>query len=276
MTLVIAIPTDNSIIFASDSQVTIGDVRATASKIYKLNENCLWSASGDLGLIQRVREQIDQLPNKQEPLVALRDTIAGFIKQTVTALVNMDFRSQFMGNSAENLLKLHLADFLFVECYDQKKPQVLHIVITGTTEWVENRFAATGNGQSFALALLQKYSQTTLTTETAKLLAYKVIEESIQIGAYGLGPPIDVYSITWDKGARQADESERAGLEDAARMLRWAELELLSSHGALLCGNGQTVKTEQETNGAHVKSSPRAKIAKGGKSANRVARRRKT
>lgn len=258
MTLVIAIPTDNSIVFASDSQVTIGDVRATASKIYKLNDNCLWSASGDLGLIQRVREQIDQLPNKQEPLVALRDTIAGYIKQTVTALVNMDFRSQFMGNSPESLLKLHLADFLFVECYDKKVPQILHVVITGTTEWVENRFAATGNGSSFALALLQKYSQTQLTTETAKLLAYKVIEESIQIGAYGLGPPIDVYAITWNGGANQADESERAALEDAARTLRWAELQLLSDHGALLSSNGQVVKSDSVAAVVHPNRSPKA------------------
>ena len=237
MTLIIAIPTKNSVVFSSDSQITIGEVRASGKKIYKLNNRCLWGASGVLSLAQRFRDTINNSANQSGSLAELRDNLARIICDITGNLINLDYRTKFYMNDPENLINLYPADFLFVECLENKSPTILHMSSFGNSEWVENRFAATGNGSSFALALLQKYSSLlnnsntlSLTTETAKLLAYKVIEESIQVGSYGLGGPINMWEITNASGEtsiKEASESEIAALEDAARTLREKEVDML-------------------------------------------------
>ena len=83
-----------------------------------------------------------------------------------------------------------------------------------------------GNGDLFAYALLQKYQGRSLTLEQAALLAYKIIEETIEVGAYGLGPPIDVWQIT-KKGLRNLSPTELAALADQAHELREKEIQLL-------------------------------------------------
>ena len=121
---------------------------------------------------------------------------------------------------------LHRGDFLFVEHRDE--PKILHIVANGTPEWISERFAATGSGDLFAHALLQKYARHPLSCAHAKLPAYKVMEEAIEVGAYGLGPPIDIWEVG-PKGITQASEPEITGLKDAARLLREREVEMLTS-----------------------------------------------
>jgi hypothetical protein len=74
-------------------------------------------------------------------------------------------------------------------------------------------------------------SSARLRPERAKLLAYKVIREAIEVGAYGLGHPIDIWEIS-KAGAKQAPREEVLGLEDAARALREREVELLLGEAA--------------------------------------------
>ena len=225
MTLIIAIPAQDGAVFASDSQVTAGPVRSTGTKIFKLNDHTLWGGSGEVALIQRVQEKLENFPNSGQPLAAIRDALAGFVKEAVQSLLNLDFRTQFTVQNPEMLLQLHPGDFLFVEHHNE--PRILHIVANGTPEWVSDRFAATGSGDLFAHALLQKYTGCNLTSERAKLLAYKVMEEAIEIGAYGLGPPIDIWEVG-PNGVKQASEEEVIALKDTARLLREREVEMLT------------------------------------------------
>lgn len=229
MTLILAIPAQDGVVFGSDSQVTSGLVRSTGRKIFKLNERTLWGASGELALIQQVQERLETLTedSRNQPLADLRVTLANAIKESVESLLRTDFRTPFC-KTPEDYLRLHLADFLFVEYRENPRP--LHITIDGTPEWIEPGFAVTGNGAIFAQALLGKYSDVNLTCDTAKLLAYKVIEEAIQVGAYGLGPPIDIWEITSNK-MHKCEDSEIAALADAARTLREGELHLLMDGG---------------------------------------------
>jgi proteasome beta subunit len=85
-----------------------------------------------------------------------------------------------------------------------------------------------GNGDLFAYALLQKYQGRSLTPEKAAILAYKVIEETIEVGAYGLGPPIDVWQIT-QAGVKRLAGEELVNLATAAHDLREREIQLLIS-----------------------------------------------
>ena len=188
-----------------------------------MNDRTLWAAAGELALIQRVAERLPALP--AETLLAnLRDQLGYIIKQCVTDLVEMDFRTQFLPPDPERLLQLHFADFIFAEF--PRKPQILHLTSLGSPEWVEDRAFAAGNGDLFAYALLEKYVGQHLDLSRASILAYKIIEETIDVGAYGLGPPIDVWQIVPD-GVRNLAAAEMAALAEMARSLREREIQLL-------------------------------------------------
>lgn len=220
---------------ASDGQLTAGPVRwASGSKISRLNERCLWAASGELALIQRVEERMKALP-PNAPLQQLRDSICQIVKQCVTELLQLDFRTPFFQQNLDVLLQLHPGDFVFAEF--AQSPAVLHVLLNGTPEWIRGRPFASGSGDMFAYALLQKYQGLALDTERASLLAYKVLEEAIAVGAYGLGPPIDIWQISND-GIKQLNDSKKAALEDAARTLRELEVRLLLEIGLTQLGAG--------------------------------------
>jgi proteasome beta subunit len=223
MTLILVLPTRDGIVMASDGQVTAGMVRTTGQKILPLNDRCLWAASGELALIQRVEERLKTLP-PNNPLAILRDQICLIIKQCVTELLQLDFRTAFLPQDPDRLLQLHPGDFVFAECVPNRA--VLHVLVNGTAEWITDRPFASGSGDLFAYALLQKYQGLDLDMEEGALLAYKVLEEAIAVGAYGLGPPIDVWKIS-NSGVKQLNGSEKAALEDASRALREGEIQLL-------------------------------------------------
>ena len=223
MTLILVLPTRDGIVMASDGQVTAGMVRTTGQKILCLNERCLWAASGELALIQRVEERLKILPSNAS-LQQLRDKICEIVKQSVTELLRLDFRTDFLPQDPDLLLKLHPGDFVFAEY--KPSPAVLHVLVNGTPEWIASQPFASGSGGLFAYALLQKYQGLDLNMEEGALLAYKVLEEAIAVGAYGLGPPIDIWKIS-NSGIKQLDDSEKAALEDASRTLRQYEIELL-------------------------------------------------
>jgi len=224
MTLILTIPAKGGIVLASDGQITSGMVRATGEKIQILNPRCIWSASGELALIQRVEERIVALPSNK-PLMELRDTIAQIVKQCVTELLNLDFRTSFFQQNPDVLLQLHPGDFVFAEA--SPNPVILHITVYGTPEWIKDRPFASGNGDMFAYALLQKYQKTSFDVERASALAYKVLEEAIEVGAYGLGPPIGIWQLSKD-GAKQLDGPEVTRISDTANTLRQAEIAIFT------------------------------------------------
>jgi 20S proteasome alpha/beta subunit len=231
MTLVIGFAASDGTVVASDGQITSGTVRTTGKKIYRLgedNNHCLWSAAGELALIQRVEEGIAALPNRGQPLANLRDALCQVVRAAAESLLRLDFRTQLV--PPQVLLELHPGEFVFAE-YREKKPRLLHVFTNGTAEWVPGRVVALGVGAPFAYALLQKYSELALEVSAASLLAYSVVEQAIPVSSYGLGPPIDVWRID-DNGVGQLSEPEVAMLADAARELREAELELFRRHGS--------------------------------------------
>lgn len=230
MTLIVAVPAQDGVILGADGQFTAGATRTTGNKIFKLNSYALWAASGEVALIQRVAEKIEGFQQRDQPLAAIRDALATFAKESVQALLNLDFRTQFFVQNPQALLGLHPGDFLFAEHRDGKT-RVLHVLTNGTPEWIDGHHAASGGGDQFAHALMGKYSSVLLPCDRAKMLVFKVIEEAIQVGAYGLGPPIDIWHIDKD-GAKKADDAELAALDDAVKGLRQGELELLVAEQA--------------------------------------------
>ncbi len=214
MTIVLAIPTTDGIILASDSQITAGQLRTRGKKIKKLNENCIWGASGRGSLIQRVEEKLDNLPRKNNSLAEIRDDLSKAIKECVKELFNMD-------------QQLPSEDFVFVDY--QKGPRILHIDTNGTPEWIDTGVFGIGIGRSFVHTLLEKYHELVpnkINVEKGALLAFKVIEEAIEVGAYGLGPPIDIWCIT-NSMIKNFSVTEVDNLRDKCLKLRKDEMDLL-------------------------------------------------
>ena len=224
MTLILAIPAgDDGVVLASDSQVTSGSIRAFGEKkIFHLNKFCAWAGAGEVALIQRVPEMITSISSDQ-PLNSLRDLLANAIKQCVNTLVQLDFRAPYYQGNSEALLLLHPGNFVFVE--SRSNPTILHISSNGTPEWIHRPYAI-GSGDLFAYALLHKYQRVELNMNQATMLAFKVIEETIEVGAYGLGPPIHLWQITSER-ITILDEKKLAALADMVESLRDGEIQLL-------------------------------------------------
>ena len=224
MTLILALAAADGLVMASDGQITTGEVRTPGHKIHQLNDRCLWAGAGELALVQRAGEHFRTLPQDAH-LANLRDDLGAIVKQCVTELTQLDFRLQFLPPDPERLAQLHYADFIFAELAGGGA-QLLHISSLGSPEWFLEQPLVVGNGDLFAYALLQKYQGRRLTLEQAAILAYKVIEETIEVGAYGLGPPIDVWQVT-EKGLKNLAADELAALAAAAHELREKEIQLL-------------------------------------------------
>lgn len=223
MTLILAIPTERGIIMASDTQYTSGEVRSSGPKIYALNQNCAWAGAGEVALIQRVREGLSGLPSGHT-LEQLRDALAQIVRQAVHSLLDLDVLTEYVQGDPNQLLGLHPGDFVFAE-YHQGQLRMLHIAANATPEWFSGCFAS-GNGAYFAYALLQKYQDLPLSLEQAALLAYRVIDETIQVGAYGLDYPIDIWLIG-PEGLNRLEAPEFAQLAKASEALRDQEIQLL-------------------------------------------------
>ena len=226
MTLIVSVPARDGIVLASDSQITSGQVRTTGEKLFSLNDHCAWGGAGELALIQRVEEDLGRTLVVDQPLADIRDSVAGIIKESVSQLLQLDFRTQFFNSDPDTLLSLHPGDFLFVENREGTVPRALHVLSNGTAEWIIDRPYAIGMGAPFAYALLGKYQGCDLDLERASVLAFKVIEEAIEVGSYGLGPPVSLWQLRPD-GIEVLDEKRTAGLADSAKDIRELEVGLL-------------------------------------------------
>lgn len=215
MTIILAIPATDGLVLASDGQITSGGVRATGKKIKRLNENCLWGASGRDALTQRVEEQISGLSDNTGPLQSLRDVLSGIIRKCAIDLYQLDQQPPE-------------EDFIFGE-FLKNTPRILHITVIGTPEWIKTGAYGVGVGRPFVHALLQKYQfliPDRIDVQKGAVLAFKVIEEAIDVGGQGLGRPIDIWQIT-KEGVKNLDDKKTAALEDLSRGLREAELNAL-------------------------------------------------
>jgi proteasome beta subunit len=223
MTLILGLAAVDGIVLASDGQVTTGDVRSPGKKIFPLSDKILWASAGELSLIQRLQERLPILP-LDSPLTNLRDQIGELIKNCILELLHMDFRSNFLDLEQDRLIQLHPADFIFAEF--TKMPELLHMSIVGSPEWMGERPFVAGNGDLFAYALLRKYQKQHLKLEQTTLLAYKVLEETIEVGAYGIGGTIDLWQIS-AAGMKNLNAAELKTLAGKAQRLRKLEIALL-------------------------------------------------
>lgn len=236
MTLVVALVCRDGIVMASDGQVTLqssgGPVRQSAIKIKRFGQSILWSGSGEVGFMQKIEKALDSLPSASK-----KSSIEEVRQKTIDIIYTLRHkalgRSRELHGREEGSRKASFADTLFCS-YEKGKPKIIHINADAQDEDLEEfGYAASGIGDTFAYTLLRGKDIKSLSCEEGKLLAYKVIRESIDVGAFGLGEPIDIWVIgeTKPRGRKTIEicrvpEEEIAAIDDLYKLLKQAEEEI--------------------------------------------------
>lgn len=223
MTLIVGLACKNGIVMSSDGQATTGSaggpVRQSVSKIKQIGERTLWGASGTLGFIQDIENVLSNIPVelKNTELEQLREVISQNVHQLRKKVLEQ--HRDLHGPSADGAPG---ADLLLVE-YRNGKTRILHVDFDCNQEWLEEfGFGASGIGDTFAYTILKNYDVNDCPVNQGKVLAYRVIRDAIEVGAFGLGEPIDIWVID-ENGVKQESLGEMAAIRDTFRL--WIETE---------------------------------------------------
>lgn len=236
MTLIIALACKDGLVMAADGQATLsssgGPVRQEAVKIKQMGQAVLWAGSGEVGFLQKIEKGLDALPSeiKKADLEKLKPHLVGIIHRLRKEA--LDRRRDLYGSTKG----ASGADVLFCGCSDST--QILHISADAKDEELQEfGYAASGIGDTFAYTLLRGKDIKCMSCEEGKVLAYRVIHEAIEVGAFGLGEPIDIWVIrkTRKKGKvsielHRLQEEEVHAIRDTYSTLKEAEAEILSEH----------------------------------------------
>lgn len=234
MTLIIVLACKDGLVMAADSQVTLlssgGPVRQEAIKIKQVGQTILWAGSGEVGFLQKIEKGLDALPNEMKK-ASLEKLKAHFVATIHTLRKEaLDRRRELYGSTKG----ASGADVLF--CGYSDNAQILHISKDAQDEELQEfGYAASGIGDTFAYTLLRGKDIKNMSCEEGKVLAYRVIHEAVEVGAFGLGEPIDIWVIRKTKKEDKESielhrllEEEMDAIRDTYFALKEAEAEIFS------------------------------------------------
>lgn len=234
MTLVIALNCKDGIIMASDGQATVGSsggpVRVEAEKNFSVNNTTLFGASGSVGNIQRSLEIIRTIKDLEGDW---NSAVMHNVKQQLFLIYHDDLQRHITFYKTINPNQIPpppIADVILAKLQENGEKIIWHIAPDCSDELLQDLgYACTGNGDIFAHTLLKGYEIKDIDVERGKLLAYNTIKLGIEVGAYGLGEPIYIWTIkkteTGIEDKKSSDE-EMMALKDSWLSWREAQREL--------------------------------------------------
>lgn len=225
MTLIIALNCKDGIVVASDGQATSGSsggpIKRKIQKIFKLGDNVVFGASGSVGTIQKSRDIIQQF--SQQLNNGLDINTREQIRQQLFQIMRSELeRHKTFHGKPEGA---PLSDTLICVRHNDGSCKIWHIAPDCADEFLEELgYGCSGIGDTFAHTLLKNYYNNNLDIQGGKLVAFRIIKEAIEIGAYGLGEPIDIWALNKKDGIiEQITKEEIMALNDAC--LSWKETE---------------------------------------------------
>ena len=234
MTLVIALNCKDGIIMASDGQATVGSsggpVRVEAEKIFEVNNTTLFGASGSVGNIQRSLEIIRSIKDLEGDW---NSAVMHNVKQQLFPIYHNDLQRHvtfFKTISPNQIPPPPIADIILTKLQENGEKIIWHVAADCSDELLQDLgYACTGNGDIFAHTLLKGYQIKEIDVEKGKLLAYNTIKLGIEVGAYGLGEPIYIWTIEKTESkieVKKLSNEEMMALKDAWLSWREAQREL--------------------------------------------------
>ena len=232
MTLIVGLCCADGLVVASDSQATASTsgqpTRHSTQKLFPLGDSIVWGAAGYEGVMQRIRQELDKLTKAEpaqlkKPISALR---ARLVKTVVPVIKEVS--GNYVPVGGRELPPL--ANVLFCGHTDGK-PWILEIPSEGIDQQhEESGFCAVGSGDifaHFAYNALRHHGIRQRTVDQATWLAYRLLDDAIEVAGYGLGPPIQMWLIR-DGTAKRLSDEEIKGIRDGVQLWKSAEAETLS------------------------------------------------
>lgn len=234
MTLVIALNCKDGIIMASDGQATVGSsggqVRVEAEKIFEVNNTTLFGASGSVGNIQRSLEIIRSIKDLEGDW---NSAVMHNVKQQLFPIYHNDLQRHvtfFKTINPNQIPPPPITDAILTKLQENGEKIIWHVAADCSDELLQDLgYACTGNGDIFAHTLLKGYQIKEIDVEKGKLLAYNTIKLGIEVGAYGLGEPIYIWTIEKTESkieVKKLSNEEMMALKDAWLSWREAQREL--------------------------------------------------
>jgi proteasome beta subunit len=234
MTLIVALNCRDCVVVASETQSTVPasgtPVRETVAKIRQLNDTTLWAGAGAVSTIQQIERGIESFPAE------VRRVGVFDLMPHVTQLV-FEIRKEALDRyralyGVERGEQKAPTASIIVAGYSAGKPTINQVYPDGDFEECEPEvgYLALGIGDIFAHSVLHGRRIQDLTPEQATVLAYKVIREAIDVGAYGLGEPIDIWTLRLSGSSCAIEHLSPERLQvvgDAHLALKQAEDDLL-------------------------------------------------
>lgn len=228
MTLIIAVGYPGGVIMACDSGSADSEshIKVSVDKILQLpNLSMLAGGSGDGGLIQKVLHELPKMDQKTDVIDirrAAQKVVSPVLRQAMQAHVPI------VGSQHQNPPTCTL---LLAGALKDGTPWIVEVgPSAGDTEYGEKQgyFAAIGMGRAMAQAVVRVHQHTERDERTAKTLAYRVMEDAIDMSAVFLSRPIYVHRVTADGDITKLDQPELDGLKDTCDGWRQAERDALA------------------------------------------------
>jgi proteasome beta subunit len=195
MTLIVAIGCTDGIVMGADSASTdLGSgTKQPSIKIVRVgNLPILCGGSGDVGLLQKIREGLDLITSLGPKFKVTR--------QALKRVIVPELREARDNHVAQNLQGFNIppiASCLF-GCVQGGLPFILEIELDGRdTVYDKNlgSFAAIGSGKPLAQAIFRPHLNTPRDLNLGKIFAYRILDDAIELAASGLARPIHLYTI---------------------------------------------------------------------------------
>jgi proteasome beta subunit len=228
VTVILGLRCAEGLVIASDSQGTSmlpGNVpvKLDTEKVQKLGKHVLWAGTGAEGCSQRVKEALEPHAAK----FGINQTKAN----TATAIhshantVQRASREAFVeyqkGADAEAWGGIFCG-------WSKDGPWIAEIDPNGGWQFHEP-FAATGSGYAFAhlaIGSIRHYEPRTQTLEAAKAIAYRAIETTCDVSAFGVGMPVQLGVVLRD-GAKLLTASELDETKELVNLWKAKEVDTL-------------------------------------------------
>ena len=228
MTLVLALKCKDALVMASDGQSTeMGGeqpLRSTADKIFGVGSCAIWGGCGDGGAIQEIRAALESVGASK--LGDHRSLRQRFVE--IVVAVNKPrydrFKAMGLPNTAPPIAKVLFAQF------EGSTPRIVEVAENGgATNYEESGYQAIGSGSIFARSSLLGYKTTVLTLDQAETLGYMTVEKAIDIAAFGLGYPIDIWTLRKISGEAKIErlsEDVKKTLSDTVATIIEAQMQV--------------------------------------------------
>lgn len=223
MTLIIGIICDDGVVMAADSastDMTAQVKQPTSDKLRRIAaKSMVLGGSGNVGLLQGIRESVEGYAGTAPSIKNVRRDLKALILPHQRQAIEDHIPLQIPGMNQPPTA------CLLVGGYAGNTPLLLEFEANGEDTCYDaalGNFCAIGSGKIYAHALFRTHLTRKRDLRLGKILAFRVVSDSIDLAHYGLAHPVHMWAITPSAVSIISDD-EKNELEETVKI--WRELE---------------------------------------------------